>query len=468
MVSKKKIGYILIVIFLIFHGLTVVFSSADSNTYEEFTIVFQKFRYLEEECEDDAMFRIECVVADKRYESPKLDVSYFGKDINWSITKIVPSSQRVYTISISLYKSVNDHDILCDLSPDPHSKSAEIVYSLNTGWWIGDDYHGDLSGYGRLNGCDDGSIYDFEDDAELWFAIRKTTPDGDGIPSWIEINEYGTDPFVDDRGTDYDNDGIPTEWEWYFGYHPKEWDDHENLDMDNDGLSNLEEFLTWGYGSDPFRPDIFLEIDCMAESPTGESSLIPEEAIEMIHYPFHRRNYVIHVNRSDIIPFIERMNLNDLLFTYQQYFLQNDLDNWKRGVFHYAVYVYETFPKGFAFSGDVEPYMGYHQGTNAFVISSSSMEHYARWFPQSLAYYYASVTMHELGHNFGFRWGNPFGVDAQLGKYPWQPMYYVYRNYKSIMNYRYTYKIFDYSDGTNGFLDHDDWSALDLTYFLVP
>jgi hypothetical protein len=54
---------------------------------------------------------------------------------------------------------------------------------------------------------------------------------------------------------------------------------------------------------------------------------------------------------------------------------------------------------------------------------------------------------------------------VQLGKYPWQPMYYVYRNYKSIMNYRYTYKIFDYSDGINGFLDNDDWGTLDLSYF---
>jgi hypothetical protein len=465
MVSTKKIYHVAIVLFLIFQGVTFFFSSADSDTTEEFTIIFQEFRYLEEECETDALFRIECTVAGDHHVSSTWNVSYFGKKIDYSITKVVSSSQRVYNISISLYKSVDGQDILCDLSPDAQSKSAHIFYSLDTGWWIGDDYHKDPSGYGRLNGCDDGSIYDFEHDAELCFTIRKTTPDGDGIPSWIELNVYGTDPTVDDRGTDYDNDGIPTEWEWYFGYDPMKWDDHATLDPDNDGLSNLEEFLTWDYGSDPFRPDIFLEIDCMADSPKGESSMIPDEAIEMLHYPFHRRNYVVHVNRSDVIAFEENINVNDILSIYQKYFLHNDSNNWRRGVFHYGLYVYNTFPKGFAFSGDVAPFMGYHPGTNGFVISSSRMERNARWFSESLPYYYAAATMHELGHNFGFRWGNPYGVDAQLGKYPWHPMYYVYRNYKSIMNYRYTYKIFDYSDGTNGFLDHDDWSALDLTYF---
>jgi hypothetical protein len=36
------------------------------------------------------------------------------------------------------------------------------------------------------------------------------------------------------------------------------------------------------------------------------------------------------------------------------------------------------------------------------------------------------------------------------------------------MNYQYTYRIFDYSDGTHGWGDYDDWGNIDLTYFETP
>jgi hypothetical protein len=48
------------------------------------------------------------------------------------------------------------------------------------------------------------------------------------------------------------------------------------------------------------------------------------------------------------------------------------------------------------------------------------------------------------------------------------PGYWIYENYKSVMNYRYVHKLLDYSDGTNGFNDYDDWGNLDLTWFELP
>jgi len=33
------------------------------------------------------------------------------------------------------------------------------------------------------------------------------------------------------------------------------------------------------------------------------------------------------------------------------------------------------------------------------------------------------------------------------------------------MNYRYNFKIVDYSDGTHGFMDRDEWGSLDLQRF---
>jgi len=131
--------------------------------------------------------------------------------------------------------------------------------------------------------------------------------------------------------------------------------------------------------------------------------------------------------------------------------------------------VYECSPGGYGFSGDVSPFMGYIPGTNGFIISSQSMENIAnRTFAKSLGYIYGSAIMHEMGHNFGRRWGNPFGCDAQLSKKPWSIGYWIFGQYKSIMNYRYTYSIFDYSDGSHGRRDSDDWEAIDLTYFEIP
>ena len=37
---------------------------------------------------------------------------------------------------------------------------------------------------------------------------------------------------------DPDTDGIPSSWEWKWGYDPMVWDDHKNLDPDVDGLEN--------------------------------------------------------------------------------------------------------------------------------------------------------------------------------------------------------------------------------------
>jgi len=39
------------------------------------------------------------------------------------------------------------------------------------------------------------------------------------------------------------------------------------------------------------------------------------------------------------------------------------------------------------------------------------------------------------------------GVDNFDAMYPWQPEYWIYRSYRSCMNYGYTYILVDYSDG---------------------
>ena len=72
---------------------------------------------------------------------------------------------------------------------------------------------------------------------------------------------------MDDRKLDPDNDGIPTAWEWMWGYNPSSWDNHSYLDPDNDGLQNTEEYYMEKFQANPFKPDIYIEVDWMKKSP---------------------------------------------------------------------------------------------------------------------------------------------------------------------------------------------------------
>jgi hypothetical protein len=478
MILKKKMSSFLFVFILVSSSITLISARSEMNEDIQVTICFEGFRYLEQECEEDAIFRLQCVIDGEQFESSWWDISFFGKTLDWSIPVFVSMDESQVQFSISLLKSVNNEEVICDLSSSDSddARSVTIIYDLNTGWWTGDDALADLSGYGRVNGCDDGSFYEAENDAEVWFTIIQTDADGDGIPEQIE-KEYGTDPFVNDANIDYDQDGIDTYWEWYYGYHPKQADNHYLLDPDNDSISNFEEFITWDlYNSDPFRQDIFLELDWMEPSPAGENSEVPVNALERIKQPFHRRNILFHFdtgieNGGELIPFKDQTSQQEVLEIYNEYFLHNGTYSQRRSIFHYGIVVYLCNMKGYAFSGDTPPYWGYIPGTNGFVISSSQMELNTQkkiFKDRSLDNFYGSAIMHEMGHNFGIRFGEPFGCDNWFAKYPWQPLFWTIRNYKSMMNYQYTYSIFDYSDGSHGWNDFDDWDNIQLTYFEQP
>ena len=286
----------------------------------------------------------------------------------------------------------------------------------------------------------------------------------------MEKYVYGTDPLVNNLGEDNDNDGIPIEWEHRWGFSPLVWDDHEHLDPDGDSLNNTEEYLTYEFGSDPFRKDIFLEMDFMENESDGEQIKVHDETFEILKNPYNRRNIVFHTDYTDeggeIIPFDNNTDSKELIEIHNNFFLHNDSGNWRRGVFHYGIVVFYRRPS-MAFSGDTSPFFGYFPGTNSFVISKSGPEYFYNfyWGRKSMAYLYAVNFMHEMGHHFGIRFGKPFGCDNFFGKKPWQLAFWRFWRYKSIMNYRYVFSIFDYSDGTHGIGDYDDWKNIDLTYF---
>ncbi len=398
----------------------------------------------------------------------------------------VSNYEEFVSIRVGLFEQ-NDrgNDRLWDITHRSKPAFAEIEYSIKTGHWTGDDYRGDFSGYGRLNGYDDGNYDKRIRVAEVFFDITQNDYDGDGIPYWTEVNVYGTDPTVDNRGEDYSGDGVPIEWEHRWGYDPFTWDDHLNLDPDEDGLTNYEEYLTSQWGSDPFRKDIFLELDQMELGPNGEGTLIPENSKNLVKKPFHRRNIVFHIDDGsmgggELIPFQESVSWPGLQQIYKENFLNNDYDNWRRGVFHYSVITYQhDYFHGFAFPSIVdenEPIL-----LDCFQLSTKEHEEIPYEYPllRILArksidnqYYreliYASAIMHETGHVLGIYHSNTPGCDNQTTKYPWQSGWWIWRNYRSCMNYGYMYTFVDYSDGTHGRNDFDDWGRIDLTLFTKP
>lgn len=475
----KKIISIICLIILICSGLGVVdASSIEKLMIEDFdilvdinvTVDIYAIRSLNE-IDDfpEPNFFVKVFINEEEFTSQIWNYSSYLYNC-WSITSDVPDNEEIVDIKIQLWDS-SDDNILCDIGTE--NNDVKLFYSIKTGKWTGDDQLGDTTGYGRLCGYDYLNINNNERDCELWFNIYQNDADGDGIPYWMEKNIYETDPEVDNTGDDLDKDEIPIEWEYKWGYDPLKKENHQHLDDDNDSISNVEEYLTSDFHSDPFRQDIFLEIDWMEEGPNGQQSLLPEKSKEFLKNPFHRRNIVFHldtgeINGGELIPFDEKTEQNEVLEIYNKYYIKDDTNKWRRGVFHYGIIVNLSNMKGFAFSGDTSPYWGYMPGTNSFVISSSHMEEKKTkkiLLNQTLEYLYGSAIMHEMGHNFGIRFGEPFGCDNWFGKYPWQIFFWLILNYKSIMNYQYTYRIFDYSDGTHGWGDYDDWSNIDLAYF---
>jgi hypothetical protein len=403
----------------------------------------------------------------------------------------VPDDVEFVNVSIELWDWNLGLNRRCDISGDHEgyrdSFDVELVYSVKTGHWWGDDYTSnepvetDKSGYGRLCGCDDNSVYQRERDAEVWFDISQNDFDSDGIPYWTEMYVYHTDPECDNRGDDSDGDGVPIEWEHHWGHFYSSWgqqhywyydpfspENHALMDPDLDGLDNVEEYLTWQWGSDPFRQDIFVELDQMEPSSEGVESVLPEGSKELIRTSFHRQNIVWHLDDgcmggSEWIPFDALTPREDLEVIYWEYFLHGDENNWRRGVFHYGIVVYDATYAGYVFWGNVGPYL------DAYQISSSRVNKKA--VPNTQRYRdiaYASVYMHELGHTLGIFNSNTPGCDDQLSKRPRMPNFWKWGQYKSCMNYRYTYRLVDYSDGSRGRNDFDDWDRIDLTFFQRP
>ncbi len=263
------------------------------------------------------------------------------------------------------------------------------------------------------------------------------------------------------NNNDTDGDGTPDWWENKYGYDPMDWNNHTSLDPDHDGLNNIEEYLTNQWESHPFKKDLFIEIDIM-DSSYG----IAKKKIDSMRERFASHDIILHIddgnmNGGQIIEKREYVNYATLIDVYWKYFLQEDPTNWRKGVFHYVLLsdsLFKTAP-GFVFIGWDE--------ADAFALSIS---YYKEEIPQIFrSHVLATVFMHELGHTLGLFHDVYPAIDNESSIIPFAiPLIkgqLIYRNYRSCMNYQYAWQVLDYSDGTRGRGDFDDWDHVDLTFF---
>lgn len=400
---------------------------------------------------------------------------YSGKEIlfEWPIaTRKVDYFNGEIPIQIELWKKGKIIDKPCDISKRKGDylaeKSITIFYNLTTGEWKGDDYLNDSNGYGHVSGFGDGNYN--EDDCEMWFDIveryeESWMSEGGRMTYWDKVR-YGLDPSKDYSNVDVDHDGIPSDWEDKYGYSPVKWENY-SIDPDNDGLIDIEEWETSQWFSDPFAKDVFIEVDFMkAKHPWQADYTFPKQSQWLVENAFAKHNITLHIDDGwngggDYVPYDDALTGMDLRAIRWKYFMNEDANNWKRGVFHYAIICSQI-------------YWNYRPaGGRMFYIDSFTVgEQYVRDWMWALrlqgSNYYkamASVFMHELGHNLGIFNSNSPGCDNDNSRFPWQADYWKYANYKSCMNYRYVFKLVDYSDGSHGENDFNDWGHLDLTQF---
>ncbi len=259
---------------------------------------------------------------------------------------------------------------------------------------------------------------------------------------------------------DTDGDGVTDLWEVKWGYSPDVWDDHHHLDPDNDSLNNIEECYMDEFGSNPFHKDVFLEFDwtkTLQENSTNKP--LKQDITEMIDR-FSRHDITLHVDTGELgggeeLPSQSHVSYAEIIDLYWEYFLHNDLNNPRQCIFHYGIISDYSEGPGFAV-------MGWNH-LNAFIIGAQSL---AEKHPSSTRGWLAmAASMHETGHTFGLIVTKYNGIDNRNTLKPYYKEFWIYLHYKSILNYLYTYSFMDFSDGSHGRGDFNDWGNLDFHFF---
>ena len=346
-----------------------------------------------------------------------------------------------------------------------------ITYDYRTGRWTGDDSFMDKDGYGYYLG----------ETFEIWFNVYQFDYDDDFIPYWTEVNLLGTDPTVDDTELDPDNDGIPTAWEWKWGFDPFTWEDHDNLDPDIDGLENSEEYIMDDYFSDPYIQNIYIEVDFMEQGGILDPPhTLPKECQQPLIEEFSKHN--IKMIFDDGWPTSPKNGGGEYVAHYDQIsqdsgaiaqYYYNHFPQERRGIFRYMVIGHAG---GFNHPGigniyDTTYIPDYINKENPLKALELFIKRGIRLSSRGQHVALAAVTMHELGHSCGLSNVDFEGIDNMTHKswlFPSQEWKDTYIDYRSVMCYYCMYdpSVLSYSDGSNGPpYDQNDWEQFFMPTF---
>lgn len=260
---------------------------------------------------------------------------------------------------------------------------------------------------------------------------------------------------------DTDKDGCPDWWEEKYSYNPRVKNNHEVLDPDEDGLNNIEECYTDKWGSDPFRKDVFLEIDWVRVINPQDCSNKPSWSyIQQIINSYKEKNISLHVDTGDFgggeeIHSIDNFSFSKLCDMYWDYFLHNDLENPRKGIFRYGI-ICNSGP-------DVNfPFIGWYN-FDSFLVSAEKLT--GKVLNADKKKVIAGASMHQLGSTLGLLSDTHHGNDNIDTLNFFSLEWFRFYRYKSCMNYFYKFKIINYSDGSNGRGDFNDWEHIDLSFF---
>jgi hypothetical protein len=338
----------------------------------------------------------------------------------------------------------------------------QVTYDFRTGRWHGaSDSFNDSDGYGHYVG----------ENYEIWFNIYQTDKDGDRIPYWTEVNILNTSPEIDDTHLDPDKDGIPTIWEWKWGYNPHKFDNHSTLDPEQDGLDNIEEYKMEKYFADPVKQDIFIESDGMEKGGLFDWNhyfWLESQQVVIERFAQHGINVYIDAGwpggpvngGGEKLKYYETISQDSGMVLQ---FYRHHFSDERKGIFRYLIIGKNA---GFCHPAEFNRYDTMALGTNRIKYMMNRLAFTTR--KQRLAL--AAGVMHELGHSLGIGPWNVGGND-NLSYIEGRAAKNVYLekwgDYKSVMNYYYIWKydIVDYSDGSHGPNDVNDWELFDLTAF---
>ncbi len=360
-------------------------------------------------------------------------------------------------------------------SNDVEKDSITLTYCYRTGRWTGDNCFGDKQGYGYYLG----------DTFEIWFNIYQPDYDNDYIPYWTEVNILGTDPTKDDSKLDPDGDGIPTYWEWRWGYDPFTWDDHSTLDPDMDSLTNIWEYKLEKYFADPFVENIYVEVDFMERNGLifDKPYEFYDETKQALTERYAQHNIKVFFDDGwpntppngggTIVPYKKMMSQDSgMILEYYNHYFPDE----RKGGFIYLLLGY-LISGGFQIPAKGNVYDTIYIWDIPFG-SFAPLESLKAWIglgrvptPKGARIGQAGLILHELGHFGGLVMEYFEGVDMpspRLGASAFpilQPKEYkeTWGKYVSVMNYCYTLSHIDYSDGLDGPpYDFDDWANLHL------